>query len=622
MCYILYMNKDVIYVEPEDDITDIILKIEKSKEKIVALVPPKKAGVFRSVVNIKLIAKSGASTGKKIVFVTVDPSIVRLAATAKIPVTKNLQTAPAIPTIDTSVETSKKETLVEESDGTVETEEDIEELEEGDEQEDDADEDSTNDDKTPADDDEEEDTNKTSDKEEKPAKKENSSTTKAKAKDAQKSSNRFVGWIKEHKKLAICGVIGLLVLICGLVWAFTIAPAVNVTVGIRTTSNNFSESVSFTTTMNEENADEGKFYLDEKKVESIQEVEFEATGSKNIGEKATGEVTVIATVSADGGTIQVKAGDTFTNGGLSFVADKGVTMTYDGKDDSVCDNADSVTKREFNVQGCRIYAKVKVTAAEPGTKYNISARDSGWDSSAPVSAYSTNAMSGGTDDTVTVVLQSDIDKAKNELTAANENENKEKLFSEISKDALLIDSSFSQSTSEAISTPGVGEEVKEGEKPKLKAVTTAKVYTIDKTKVEEFITKKANIAEDQKIYEMKDPFIENFTNTAGGFTGKLKTSYMTGPKVSVSSIVELIKGRGLGDAQHALKDIDGITDVHMNTSFPWVTSVPSDTNKITVDLDIKDQSGNKVEAPSDEQTKPDGDDKASPEENQKEENKE
>ena len=38
------MNKDVIYIEPEDDITDIILKIENSKEKIVALVPPKKAG--------------------------------------------------------------------------------------------------------------------------------------------------------------------------------------------------------------------------------------------------------------------------------------------------------------------------------------------------------------------------------------------------------------------------------------------------------------------------------------------------------------------------------------------------------------------------------------------------
>ena len=61
------MNKDVIYIEPEDDITDIILKIENSKEKIIALVPPKKAGVFRSVVNIKLIAKAGNNAKKKIV---------------------------------------------------------------------------------------------------------------------------------------------------------------------------------------------------------------------------------------------------------------------------------------------------------------------------------------------------------------------------------------------------------------------------------------------------------------------------------------------------------------------------------------------------------------------------
>ena len=99
MWYILYMNKDVIYVEPEDDITDIILKIENSKEKIVALVPPKKAGVFRSVVNIKLIAKSGATSNKKVVLVTVDPSIMRLAGAARIPVTKNLQTAPVIPEV-------------------------------------------------------------------------------------------------------------------------------------------------------------------------------------------------------------------------------------------------------------------------------------------------------------------------------------------------------------------------------------------------------------------------------------------------------------------------------------------------------------------------------------------
>ena len=85
------MNKDVIYIEPDDDITNIISKLESAKEKIVALVPPKKSGVLRSVVNIKLITKASSAKNKQVVFVTTDPSIVKLAATAKIPVTgKNI----------------------------------------------------------------------------------------------------------------------------------------------------------------------------------------------------------------------------------------------------------------------------------------------------------------------------------------------------------------------------------------------------------------------------------------------------------------------------------------------------------------------------------------------------
>ena len=122
MCYILIMNKDVIYIEPEDDITDIITKIENSKEKIVALVPPKKAGVFRSVVNIKLISKVGTTSEKTIVLVTTDPSIVKLAAATKMPVTKNLQTPPAIPTAETEIEEVSEEELVDEPEGEVEEE--------------------------------------------------------------------------------------------------------------------------------------------------------------------------------------------------------------------------------------------------------------------------------------------------------------------------------------------------------------------------------------------------------------------------------------------------------------------------------------------------------------------
>ena len=91
------MNKDVIYIEPEDDITDIISKLKGSKQKVVALVPPKKAGVLRSAVNTKLIAKTAKNSEKAVVIVTTDPSLVKLSAIAGIPVAETLQSRPKLP---------------------------------------------------------------------------------------------------------------------------------------------------------------------------------------------------------------------------------------------------------------------------------------------------------------------------------------------------------------------------------------------------------------------------------------------------------------------------------------------------------------------------------------------
>ena len=85
------MNKDVIYIEPEDDITDIINQLKSAKQKVVALVPPKKLGVLRSAVNTRLIAKTATEAEKSVVIVTTDPSLMKLSAAAKIPVAKSLQ---------------------------------------------------------------------------------------------------------------------------------------------------------------------------------------------------------------------------------------------------------------------------------------------------------------------------------------------------------------------------------------------------------------------------------------------------------------------------------------------------------------------------------------------------
>ena len=139
-----------------------------------------------------------------------------------------------------------------------------------------------------------------------------------------------------------------------------------------------------------------------------------------------------------------------------------------------------------------------------------------------------------------------------------------------------------------MATPAAGEEVKDGTKPVLKATTTATIYTIDKVKVEEFIKEKAKLGDDQKIYKIKDPYIENFVKGDTGYAGKLKTSYAVGPKITENDVVELVKGKGIGDAQHDLKNINGVVSVDTSTSYPWVNSVPNDTNKITVNIEIKD----------------------------------
>ena len=110
------MNKDVVYIEPEDDITDIIARIKAAKLKLVALVPPKKIGVLRSAVNTKLVAKAAKQAEKVVVIVTTDPALIKLAAAAQIPVAKNLQSRPKLPSEIVEKEKELGEQVINESD--------------------------------------------------------------------------------------------------------------------------------------------------------------------------------------------------------------------------------------------------------------------------------------------------------------------------------------------------------------------------------------------------------------------------------------------------------------------------------------------------------------------------
>ena len=571
------MNKDVIYIEPEDDITDIITKIENSKEKIVALVPPKKASVFRSIVNIKLIVKAGKNAEKTVVLVTTDPSIMKLAGATKLPVTKNLQSAPVIPEAEEEIETTSKEAVVE-----PETENDADE-ETKDEK---AKSDEEIDEKT--DEDKEDEDSEDGDSEDE----EDEDEVKSDRKIDKKKKKLTGNWLLDHKKQLIFGGIGAIAAILLLVWMFAIAPAADIIVAVRTTTTNFSESATFTNNMVEENISEGKFYLTEKSIETVSEVEFEATGTKNVGEKASGKVTVYAYFSK-AGTIPIEKGSTYftftyDNNNLKYVASEGVQLSWDGSIESCKDHLE-VTDQGIQ---CKKTATVSVEAIAPGEDYNIPASTSGWRANVAVWTNAGTEMSGGTNKVIKVVQQSDIDAALEKVKGESLSpELKEKLLGSLEEGAFVIDSSYRQTVGEPNVSPALGEEVEEGKKAKLSVTTTDSISIIDKTKVEEFIAEKAKLTDDYKIYQMNDPFIENFTETDKGYAGKIKTSFVSGPKVTENDVINVIKGKGLGEARAALLDaFNGIdsNNTKINVSYPWVFSIPGNPTKITVTIEVEE----------------------------------
>lgn len=566
------MNKDVIYIEPEDDITDIITKIEGSKQKIVALVPPKKAGILRSIVNIKLIAKAGTNAKKSVVLVTTDPSILKLAAATKLPVTKDLQSAPSVPNAKVEIDETATEKVEDEEEEASE-EEKTDEKEEGEEEA-------------------EKEEEKEPEEKDKKGKKE-----KAEKKEKNLPKNPVLAWIVTHKKTTIALFILLILLILFLVWALVFAPAVTITVGRRTTQNNFSESVSFTNKLEEENASEGKFYLEKRTNENNIKRDFEATGTKNVGQYASGEVVVYAYFRTKG-KIAINGGSSFSVSGLNYVSKEERNLSWSGTSVEECLNAGQPS---IITSGCLVSGRIPIVAVAPGSKYNVSASKD-WTTTAPVNVYSDTAIAGGTDKTIRVITQADVDKVVSTIKTGDINTSKSNLIDSIKESAdenntiFIIESSFKQTVGEPTVTPKIGEEVKEGVTPSLTVKVTDAIFVIDETKVKEFITEKAKLADNYRIYQIGDEekdngglFIENFTKVEDKYTGKLKTTYISGPSITENDIIEIVRGKGIGTAKHDLAENNGISEVKIDTSYPWVTSVPNDPEKITVEFEKLDK---------------------------------
>lgn len=579
------MNKDVIYIEPEQDITDIIANIKAAKCKIVALVPPKKAGVLRSAVNFKLIAKAARQSEKTVVLITNDEALLRLASGVAMPVAKSLSSKPQLPKMDDAEEFGDEAAESDTIESEAQPEDELAEV--GPEEK--AEKVPVVVAKKPA--------VAAAKKEEvieaepEPEKPEPKTKEEAKqAKNVDKMKKAKIPNFAKYRKFIIIGAFVLIALIGFTVWATAIAPAAKITVTVRAAGANFTEKVTFVE--NEDKADpkKGIFYLDQKSVTKKAEADFEVKTEVDKGEKASGTVTIVR-----------PKGEHIDENNMSFVVSKGVTFTINDKKFVVTQDTDvKVDDKKRTICGWDLCttdtnsAAVPVIASEVGEEYNIPASSNISSSLGIPGNYSvtSSAMTGGTSKKVKVVGKEDIESAISTLSTAGEEEAREELTSQFSSDYILL-GSMSSSEPKITTSPELNQEVGDNVTPKIVREVKYTVFAVNRESVNTFI--KAKLEESmtgdqtQQIYDtgIDKAFFESFQNAKDDRSAKLKATTKTGPRVTDESVAEMALGHKIGEVQSRLKSLKGVAEVKIDTSYFWVTAIPDDINKVQIEITVE-----------------------------------
>lgn len=551
------MNKDVIYIDVDDDVTAIIGKIKKTKEKIVALVPPKHVGTLQSAVNLRLLDRMAKAENKQLVLITANQALVGLAASAQIPIAKNLQTKPELPEIAAFAlddaddvidgaqipvgDYAKSAKNAKNANGPKIAEQRRSEAIEA--------------------------TNLELDDQ---ATGQPAVVTPAVKKGKNRPKIPNFDTFRKKLFLIIFGGIALAAL---LVWMFVFAPAANIVITASTTPQPINAPITLGGTAATDYK-AGTVSSSSQQLKKDETIEFDATGQQDVGDKATGSIKISKLTQQAYG---VPAGTRFTSSnGTAFVTDVAVTIPAS----TPCFPA-----------YCAQSVNADITAVNSGTDSNgITGTASGPDS---LSAVFQGATAGGTSKIAKVVSADDIDRAQGQLIGKSTDDQKKALAKQFSTDYLVIDSSFTVERAAAVSTPAVGQETSTG-KATLTVPTTYTIFGIQKSNLEIYLRAaleaKLDNSQNQKIYDagIKSATISNFRKDGANQLVTVNAIGRIGPKIDESAIKDEVKGKRYGEVQQILQSVDGIKQVDVQFSYFWVRTVPSNPDKISIEFKVED----------------------------------
>ncbi len=556
-------DKDTIYIDIDDEITGIIDKVKGSSGKVVALVLPKRASVFQSIVNMKLLKRAADDSKKHLVLITSEAGLLPLAGAAGLHVAKTLTSKPEIPAGPQGFEDNEEtvnETDAEPEEITTDTAgdkpvgelagaaaagaaaNDVETLE-------------LDDDETP----------------------EDVAADKPKTRDftppkKKKDSKLKVPNFERFRKVLIIGAVVLVLLLIGLIFALTKLPKATVNVKTDATNVPVNLNVNLATDTSSTDATNNTIPAKLEQQQKTYTQSVPTTGQKNEGNKASGTVTITNCSDSDS---TIPAGTGFGSGGNTYISNNDVT----------------VPGSNFNSHGqCKDDGKasVDVTAQAGGSAYNL---PSG--ASFTVAGGGSNltaqggTISGGTDNIVQVVNQNDVNSAKSKISTSNDATQKQALANQLKQEGYYaITATFSSGTPNVTASPNVGATANNV------TVTEVVTYTMFGAHQEDLKTLVDNAVKDQ-IDTSKQSILDeglgsaqfgvNSANPAGAQL-TMQATAEAGPEIDVTSLKAQAAGKKPGDVKSAIGNDPDVTGVEVKLSPFWVSSVPKNTSRITINI--------------------------------------
>ncbi len=575
-------NRDVIYIDIDDEITSIIDKLRSSESRIVALVLPKRATMLQSSVNMKLLKKAADDDKKRLVLITAESGLLPLAGLVGLHVAKTLQSKPEVPTNGAleapSTEIETVEETIPEINPELSPTAAVGELAGLDmpepkpvrkpelaprpiptprEDEDDAIELDNAVEAVAAD----------------TAAADELDSPKKRGKKGQKDKNLKVPNFNKFRRRLLAGVLVLIVLIAGWLVLSNVLSHATVTIATKTSSVNANLTLNLSTSASSVDPTTSTIPAYLQKTQKTLSQQVPTTGQQNQGNTASGNVTFTdqeCGPNITGYPSDLPAGTPVTTNGLTFTTQQDTSFSQFKGSHNNCIN--------FEANG-----PTPITAQNPGSNYNVS--NATFSVSGSPNITGTGTTTGGTDNIVQTVAQSDITNATQKLGNPNTGAIKSSLESALEQAGYYpLPATFASGTPSTSSSAQVGQQATT---VTVTQTTTYTMYGVHESDIRTLLDQNIQSQLTSGSQHIQNDGLSSATYSAASQSGSgsqvtMQTTAVIGPDIKVSTVKSLVAGKKSGDIQSVLGAYPGVVNVTVKYSPFWVSTVPKNPSKITV----------------------------------------